>query len=202
MIIALIPAHNEQGMIGAAIRGLKNQTQPPDQIIVMADNCTDDTVTVARAFGADVTMTTRGNVHKKAGAINQFLDGWGLRYTADDDVILIQDADTVLAPEFIEAAMAELDAETGAVGGVFYGETGGGLLGQLQRSEFCRYGRQISRDGGKVRVLSGTASMFMVSTLRNVEAARKDGRLGNRLWKEVPPASVGVYDVRALTEDN
>ena len=32
-----------------------------------------------------------------------------------------------------------------AVGGLFYGEEGGGLVGQLQRNEYTRYQRLVSR---------------------------------------------------------
>ena len=39
-----------------------------------------------------------------------------------------------------------------AVGGVFYGERGSGLIGQLQRNEYTRYQRHISRRLGKVFV--------------------------------------------------
>lgn len=192
MIIALIPAHNEQGVIGSAVRGLRSQTVPPDQITVVMDRCDDNTGRVALASGADTLYPTRANYHKKAGAINQYLSD--LLPTLDDnDVVLIQDADTILDPGFVEAAIANLSEFTGAVGGVFYGESGRGLIGQLQRSEFVRYARQIERDDSQVRVLSGTASVFLVSTLRAVWRARQEGSL---------PASTGIYDVNALTEDN
>ena len=35
----------------------------------------------------------------------------------------------------------EADPDLMAVGGVFYGEGGAGLVGQLQRNEFTRYQR-------------------------------------------------------------
>ena len=47
-----------------------------------------------------------------------------------------------------------------AVGGLFYGEEGHGLIGQFQRNEYLRYGREIRRRRGRVFVLTGTASMF------------------------------------------
>lgn len=42
MLTAMMPAHNEAATIQDAVRGLMNQTTPPDEIIVVADNCTDD----------------------------------------------------------------------------------------------------------------------------------------------------------------
>ena len=84
------------------------------------------------------------------------------------DVVMVMDADSVIVPEFLETAMGRLEADPDliAVGGVFYGEDGGpGLVGQLQRNEFTRYQRYISRRKGKVFVLTGTASLFRAYAL-------------------------------------
>ena len=56
-LVALLPAHNEQDNIWAAIDSLHKQTMRPDRIIVVADNCTDQTVDIARMLGADVFET-------------------------------------------------------------------------------------------------------------------------------------------------
>ena len=93
-------------------------------------------------------------MHKKAGALNQALREY-LRNAGDEDQVLIQDADTVLVPRFVEVAEQHLTATTGAVGAVFYGAAGGGILGFFQRSEFARYARDIDRKD-QVAVLSGT----------------------------------------------
>ena len=63
------------------------------------------------------------------------------------DAVLVMDADTVMVDDFIERAVAEFDAlpELDAVGGVFFGDDAPGLLAQLQRNEYLRYGRDISR---------------------------------------------------------
>ena len=102
-LIAISPAHNEAACIGATVDALKAQTRRPDRIIVVADNCTDDTETVAAAHGAEV-LTTVGNTGRKAGALNfaleQILPG-----LADTDHVFIQDADTVLVPRFLELAL-------------------------------------------------------------------------------------------------
>jgi len=72
-IVALIPAHNEEDSIQHTISALQAQTVPADRIIVIADNCSDETPALARAAGAEV-MVTRGNTHKKAGALNYALE--------------------------------------------------------------------------------------------------------------------------------
>src|ERR671932_775536 len=69
-ITALIPCHNEQECLPQAIQSLLLQTRPPDRIVVVADNCTDDTVKVGRSCGVDVWKTV-ANHYKKVGALNQ-----------------------------------------------------------------------------------------------------------------------------------
>ena len=69
-------------------------------------------------------------------------------------------------------ARLEADPDLIAVGGVFFGEQGGGLIGQLQRNEFARYQRYIARRKGKVFVLTGTASLMRAFALSAVAEAR------------------------------
>lgn len=50
----LIPAHDEADGIAAVIRAVRGQLRPCDGVLVVADNCTDDTAAIAAACGADV----------------------------------------------------------------------------------------------------------------------------------------------------
>ncbi len=68
-----------------------------------------------------------------------------------------------------------------------------GLVGQLQRNEYTRYQRYISRRRGKVFVLTGTASLFRAYALKAVADSR--GTL-------IPGDPGRVYDTLAMTEDN
>ncbi|MEV5006083.1 MULTISPECIES: glycosyltransferase family 2 protein [unclassified Streptomyces] len=190
-LAVLIPAHNEQDRVAAAIEGLWRQSRQPDLIVVVADNCTDDTAQIAVAHGAQV-FHTQGNTHKKAGALNQAI-AWVLPHLDDRDLLLVQDADTVLNPWFAETALATFNRKVGAVGGVFYGEEGGGLLGLLQRMEFHRYAWELERTGGKAQVLTGTGTMFRARVLREVRAARRAGVIGG---------GSGYYSLASLTEDD
>lgn len=192
-IVALIPARNEAGQIAATLHSLARQERCPDRIVVVADNCSDDTALIATAHGAEVIETV-GNTAKKAGALNQALAV--LLPTLDDsDAVLVQDADSQLGREFVQTAADYLavNPRTGAVGGVFYAATTRTLLEQLQANEYQRYGREISRQRGRVMVLTGTASLIRVAALREVAASR-----GSRL----PGRRGDVYDAGAITEDN
>ena len=129
-ITVLVPAHDERLVIAHALRSLQEQTRPPDRVIVVADNCTDDTAEIARSCGASVIETV-ANTEKKAGALNQVLAGL-LPAAEIPDVVMVMDADTTLVPRFLEIAAARLEADPDliAVGGIFEGEAGGGLVGQ------------------------------------------------------------------------
>jgi poly-beta-1,6-N-acetyl-D-glucosamine synthase len=192
LIVALIPAHNESDQIENAIRSLDAQEASPDLIVVCADNCTDDTAVKAKRAGAFVFVTVR-NEHKKAGALNQVLENVLPELWADD-AILVMDADSILAPTFLVEATERLGDGIGGVGGVFTGRSGGGFVGMLQRNEYARYARDVARLKGKVLVLTGTATLFSVRTLRHVIWARQKGVL--------PGGAAQVYDTKVLTEDN
>jgi len=192
-ITILVPAHNEAERIGATLASLQRQSRRPDRVIVVADNCTDDTVGIARAAGAEVHPTV-GNSHKKAGALNQVLREL-LPGAGHNDVIMVMDADTILGDGFLEEADRRFtdDRALMALGGVFTGEPGHGLIGIFQRNEYARYGRTVARRRGLVDVLTGTSTLFRPLALRTVAQLR-----GHAL----PGHPGDVYDTTALTEDN
>ncbi len=68
-----------------------------------------------------------------------------------------------------------------------------GLVGRLQQNEYVRYAREIGRRHGRADVLTGTATLFSVRALRDVQRARVAGDL---------PLGTAVYSTQALTEDN
>ncbi len=192
-VTVLIPAHDEEDILPTTLPALLAQSRCPDRVIVVADNCTDATVEVARRSGVDVYETS-GNTEKKAGALNQVLANL-LPEQGANDVIMVMDADTSLDQGFIAEAVRRFEGDRVlmAVGGIFYGEEGHGLLGQFQRNEYIRYSRQINRRRGRVFVLTGTSSMFRPEGLRAVAAAR---------GVTIPGRAGDVYDTHALTEDN
>ncbi|MEO7058245.1 MAG: glycosyltransferase family 2 protein [Lapillicoccus sp.] len=195
-VIAVVPAHDEAATIASAVRSLREQAVDFDRIVVVADNCSDDTAVLARAAGAEV-FETDGNVHRKAGALNQALPHLDLE---DSDLLLVMDADTRLGPGYMAAVARQFAIPArragkglGAVGGIFHGDDPHGVIQRLQAAEYARYAREIGRRQGRVHVLTGTASVFLVRALRDVATSR-----GHTL----PGRRGDVYDTAALTEDN
>ncbi len=183
-LTVLIPAHNEEDQIAAVIASVRNQTRPADEIVVIADNCVDRTVPLARALGVTV-VETQGNKHKKAGALNQVLNSI-LPHASDQDRILVMDADSYLDADFVAVASAWLTGDGskifGGIGGTFRGRRDGqrparGIrrllrwwVETVQCNEYTRYGRDVNRKRGRVLVLTGTATLFNVAALRTVSS--------------------------------
>ncbi len=202
-----MPAYNEAATIATTIRALQLQWAPSiDEIIVVPNNCTDTTADIARAARATVLEFPGHNPHKKAGALNwaitELLPG-----LTDSDQILVTDADSVLDCDFTQHARRALlrphlkghrrsgrqRPPVGAVCACFRTDLApGGILARLQRNEYERFARQIGRSGDNALVLSGVATMFDVSAVRAVLAAR-----GNTL----PGYAGEFYHRDTATED-
>jgi len=91
-IAVLIPAHNEQAGIGPTLDRLSPQLGPSDRVLVVADNCTDDTADIARTKGAQVLVrvdrTRRGKGYALDAGVKQ-LGSW----ERPPDVVVVLDAD-------------------------------------------------------------------------------------------------------------
>ena len=89
-VAILIPAHNEEAGIGATLRSIAPQLAASDRLIVVADNCTDATASVAQSEGAQVVSRTNLEKRGKGFALDFGLQH--LRFNPPDMVIMV-DAD-------------------------------------------------------------------------------------------------------------
>lgn len=95
-VAILIPAHNESQGIALTIQALLPQLSAPDRLVVIADNCEDDTAAIAEAAGAIVTERQDQERRGKGYALQH-----GLQVLAADPpaVVIIVDADCIIAPD-------------------------------------------------------------------------------------------------------
>ena len=99
--MAILPAHNEETVIGNLIDSLMNQDYDKEflDIYVIADNCTDSTAEVARNHGA-IVYERFDEAHKTKGyALNWFLQQ-KIKEKADYDAFFIFDADNIVDKNF------------------------------------------------------------------------------------------------------
>jgi cellulose synthase/poly-beta-1,6-N-acetylglucosamine synthase-like glycosyltransferase len=89
-IAVLIPAHNEGRNILPTLGDAQAELEPHDRLLVVADNCSDETAEVARAAGAEVVVRNDLARRGKGYALE-----FGVKYLAIDppDVVIVMDAD-------------------------------------------------------------------------------------------------------------
>lgn len=89
-IAVLVPAHDEALTIGTTIASIIPELAAGDRLLVVADNCTDETAAIARAAGAEVIERSDAVRRGKGFALD-----FGVRHLAGDppDVVVIIDAD-------------------------------------------------------------------------------------------------------------
>ncbi len=115
-MLVIIPAHDEEKVIADTLREIVRQSRRPDKVVVVADNCNDDTEAIVRKFMRKhpevELMTTRNNMQRKVGALNQ---AW-LLYSAGYDLVATIDADTVLWQDVLADLEEELVPRTRCAG--------------------------------------------------------------------------------------
>jgi cellulose synthase/poly-beta-1,6-N-acetylglucosamine synthase-like glycosyltransferase len=99
-VAVILPAHNEEKCIGHTLTSIKAQLGNNDQVLVVADNCSDSTARIAREGGA--LVVERHDLMRRGKG---FALDFGLQFLnsiRSFDVIIIIDADCSLGAHFIE----------------------------------------------------------------------------------------------------
>lgn len=100
--VICVPAHDEESVVGDTVRALVQQRYPTSmyEVHVVADNCTDETPSLAAAAGATVHIRHDTQNPGKGAALNWLRDQLA---HAEFDALVIVDADTVADPEMLSA---------------------------------------------------------------------------------------------------
>lgn len=88
----VIPAHDEAAGIAATLVAVRAEVAPDDRVVVVADNCSDDTARIARAHGAEVVERVDPVRRGKGYALEA-----GVRALAEapPEVVVFLDADCI-----------------------------------------------------------------------------------------------------------
>ncbi|MBV9084596.1 MAG: glycosyltransferase family 2 protein [Acidobacteriaceae bacterium] len=93
-VSAIIPTWNRADLLKQILPNLRSQTRVPEQIVVVDNGSSDDSLEVARSLNADVVQFSENRGF--AAAVNEGIKrAWG-------DWILIVNNDVVLEPEWLE----------------------------------------------------------------------------------------------------
>lgn len=108
-VCLLIPAHNEADVIASTLRSIIPQLAEEDRLLVVADNCADETAGIARGLGAEVIERTDLERRGKGYALD-----FGMRHMRNDppEVVIVVDADCQVDPGTIDR-LARTCGETG-----------------------------------------------------------------------------------------
>ncbi|MBI5548426.1 MAG: glycosyltransferase, partial [Deltaproteobacteria bacterium] len=105
----LVPAHDEAANIAATVKSLLALDYPASlrRVVVVADNCRDETARLAAEAGAAVWVREHrqrvGKGHALAFAFSRCLaEGWS-------DAVVVVDADTLVSPSLLQAYSARLE---------------------------------------------------------------------------------------------
>lgn len=198
-VAVVIPAHDEELVLGAAIEALLAQAREGLQIHVVSDGSTDRTAEIARGYAAHgvVVHELAGNVGK-SGALQHVLD------RVDTELFLVVDADTRSLPDAIDLLVQQFaDPGIGAVTGharVGNVESGLTAMQAMEYSVIVGLAKRAEQFWGGLYTVSGAAACFRASALRavggwTVETATEDIEVSWRLqragWRL-------AYDPRAV----
>jgi cellulose synthase/poly-beta-1,6-N-acetylglucosamine synthase-like glycosyltransferase len=151
--VVVMPAHNEATIIGETVRTMLNRLPPNSELLVIADNCDDETAHLAREAGARVAVrndsSRRGKGYALAHAVEVMLED-------PPSYIIVLDADC----QSTEGSLAHL--VKAAVRSGLPVQSANVMVAPLsstpmvQISNFAFYVKNIIRQRGMMRI-GGTA---------------------------------------------
>ena len=190
--VVLIPAHNESLVLGAALGSLNRLDYPADayRLVVIADNCADDTATIAAKRGATPLIRFNDAERGKGFALEWALKELGVGGEAkapalagfDFDAVVILDADTQVSPHLLSTFEAGLNAGNGAM---------------QVRYEVLNVG-----ESWRTRLMScALALAHIVKPLGREQLRLSDGLKGNGMCFARPVVEAVRWSGASITED-
>ena len=173
VLAVLVPAHNEAATIGAACESLQTQLTMGDRLLVVADNCSDDTARAARLAGAEVVERRDPTRRGKDFALE-----FGIRHLAERPpaVLVVVDADCSLSPGALDLLARASAASNRPVQAAYIMVNRGGAGFRMRIAEFAGIVKNLVRPLGYHRhglpcMLMGTGMAFPWSLIANAALA-------------------------------
>ncbi len=190
----LVPAHDEEQGVAETVLALSAQLGPHDRLLVVADNCSDATATLAREAGAEVIER-----HDPLRRGKGFALDFGIRHLekSQPEVVVIVDADCQLGAGSLDRLVAQASTSGRPAQGLYLmsAPPGGGL--NMQVAELAFLVKNRARPAGLHRLglpchLTGSGMAFPWAVIRDADLAHdslvEDMRLGIDLALAGTPA--------------
>ncbi len=159
---ALIPAYNEEEGIAGTLDTLLFQTARIEKIIVIDDCSTDRTAEIAGSYPVTVLRTPQ-NVGSKAQALNYALP------FCSTDLVMVVDADSYLAPDYLERLLHEFsDPAVAVAAGAVLSKNAATPTERGRSIEWLfanSFYRPIQNKAGAPLVIPGCATAYRASDL-------------------------------------
>lgn len=148
-VAILVPAHDEASIIGATLASICPQLQEGDRLLVVADNCTDDTARLARAAGAEVVERHDALLRGKGYALD-----FGVRHLAlrPPEVVVVVDADCQVAEGAIDCLARRYREVARPVQSLYLMRAPAGAGLKVQVAEFAWRVKNLVRPRGWTRL--------------------------------------------------
>lgn len=186
-VVVLIPAHQEEIGIGDTVAALLPQLKSTGRVLVVADNCTDETAVKAAAAGAEIVIRSDATHRGKGYALDH-----GIRHLEENppSIVIVLDADCVLEPGAIARLAVAASMSGRPVQGLNLMSVPPGGRVSLQVAQLAFLIKNLVRPLGLKRLglpchLTGTGMAFPWEVVRNVNLATgslaEDMKLGLEL---------------------
>jgi cellulose synthase/poly-beta-1,6-N-acetylglucosamine synthase-like glycosyltransferase len=179
LITVIIPAHNEETLIGRCVRSVLSEGNADTEVLVVAHNCSDTTATEGEIAGAKVLVL---NDPKQTGKGAALSCGYASVLAGQSQAVLVIDADSVIDSELIAQVRNRLQAGAQA----------------LQ----CRYEVYNSQGSQRTRLMA--LAFCGVNVIRPRGRARfglSAGILGNGFALHRQVLAQIPYDAQSVVED-
>lgn len=190
-VVVVVPAHQEELVIGAALEALLRQDHPAMEIHVVSDGSTDRTAQIARGFAdRGVVVHELSENGGKSAALQHVLD------RTDAELFMVVDADTRCRPDAVRIIVQQFaDPRVGAVTGHARIGNVRGPIAAMQAMEYSvivGMAKRAEQCWGGLYTVSGAAACFRTDALRevggwSVQTATEDievsWRLQRRGWR-------------------
>lgn len=172
-LAVLVPAHDEAAVIRATLACIRLQLLEGDRLLVVADNCSDDTAAMARACGAEVVERSDAQHRGKGYALD-----YGVRHlaAAAPQVLVIIDADCQVGEGAIDRLARSCLASERPVQALYLMRAPAGAGLKVLVAEFAWRVKNLVRPRGWARLglpcqLMGAGMAFLWRDLAKVELA-------------------------------
>ena len=184
-VAVLMPAHNEARVIEDTLASIMPQLWEKDRVIVVADNCSDNTAALAAKMGA-IVIERQDEVRRGKGYALDF----GLRFLADNkppQIVVVIDADCQLAPASLDTLARRADKQNRPVQALYLMEAPKNHSLSLAIAEFAWRVKNQVRPLGMLGLrlpcqLMGTGMAFRWTLLQQADLAHgnmvEDMKLG------------------------